>query len=75
MTLISRTSPRNPLGSPQIALVGDDLYSVMTDTDTLGFVHKVGNVFVALSGRDLARAVEIGQTLEWDRAIQLIRRA
>jgi hypothetical protein len=73
MTLISRTSPRNPAGGPQIALVGDDMYSVMTETDTLGFVYKVGNVFVALSGRDFAHAVEVGQTLEWDRAIQLVR--
>jgi hypothetical protein len=58
---------------PIIALVTDDVYSVMTDTDTLGFVHKVGNVFVALSGDVLSHAVEIGQSLSWDQAVGMVR--
>jgi hypothetical protein len=58
---------------PIIALVTDDVYSVMTDTDTLGFVHKVGNVFVALSGDVLSHAVEIGQSLSWDQAVRMVR--
>jgi hypothetical protein len=57
----------------QIALIGDDMYSVLSDTTTLGFVYKVGNVFVALSGPDFGRAVEVGQTLSFDRAVELVR--
>lgn len=57
----------------QISLIGDDMYAVLSDTQTLGFVYKVGNVFVALSGRDFGRAVEVGQTLSWDRAVELVR--
>ncbi len=34
-----------------VALVTEDVYSVMTDRETLGFVHKVGTVFVALERR------------------------
>ena len=66
-------TPREPRPEPIIALVTDDVYSVMTDTDTLGFVHKVGNVFVALSGDVLSHAVEIGQSLSWDQAVRMVR--
>ena len=58
---------------PTIALVTDDVYSVLSDRETLGFVHKVGNVYVALSGASLSHAVEIGQSLSWDRAVQMVR--
>ncbi|WP_213815016.1 hypothetical protein [Glaciihabitans sp. dw_435] len=58
---------------PDIALVTDDVYSVMTDRETLGFIHKVGNVYVALSGDVLSHAVEIGQTLSWDKAVRMVR--
>jgi hypothetical protein len=58
---------------PTIALVTDDVYSVLSDRETLGFVHKVGNVYVALSGDSLSHAVEIGQSLSWDRAVQMVR--
>jgi hypothetical protein len=58
---------------PIIALVTDDVYSVMTDTDTLGFIHRVGNVFVALGGDVLSHAVEIGQSLSWDQAVRMVR--
>jgi hypothetical protein len=56
-----------------IALVTDDVYSVLTERETLGFIHKVGNVYVALSGDVLSHAVEIGQSLSWDRAVQMVR--
>jgi hypothetical protein len=56
-----------------IALVTDDVYSVMTDRETLGYVHKVGTVYVALSGDILSHAVEVGQSLSWERAIQMVR--
>ena len=66
-------APRDPRAEPIIALVTDDVYSVMTDTDTLGFVHKVGTVFVALGGDVLSHAVEIGQSLSFEQAIRMVR--
>ncbi len=59
---------------PDIALVDDDLYCVMSETETLGYVHRVGNVFVALAGDNLGHAVEIGQTMSWDLAVDMVRR-
>lgn len=64
----------SPTKQPDIALVGDDLYCVLSETDTLGFVHRVGHVFVALAGDNLGHAVEIGQTMSWDLAVELVRR-
>ena len=58
---------------PEVALVSDDLYSVLSDFDTLGYVHRVGNVYVALCGSDLHHAVEVGQSLSFDRAVELVR--
>jgi hypothetical protein len=68
MTLISASL------KPDISLVGDDLYCVLSERDTLGFVHRVGNVFVALSGDNLGHAVEVGQSLSWDRAVEMVLR-
>lgn len=59
---------------PDISLIGEDLYCVLSQTDTLGFVHKVGNVFVALSGDNLGHAVEVGQSLSWDLAVEMVLR-
>ena len=61
-----------PALKPDISLVGDDMYCVLSETDTLGFVHRVGNVFVALSGDNLGHAVEVGQSHSWDRAIEMV---
>ncbi|MGV8884731.1 MAG: hypothetical protein ACOH1T_03965 [Microbacteriaceae bacterium] len=57
---------------PEVSLVGDGLHSVLSDNDTLGFVHKVGNVYVALCGSEVNHAVEVGQSLSFDRAIELV---
>jgi hypothetical protein len=57
-----------------ISLIGEDLYAVLSETDTLGFVHKVGNVFVALGGDNLGHAVEVGQSLSWDLAVEMVLR-
>lgn len=59
---------------PSIALLGDDIYVVLAASDTMGFVEQVGKVYVALSGPDLARAVEVGQSLSWDAAVQMVWR-
>jgi hypothetical protein len=66
----TRASARD---NPIIALVSDDVYSVMNEDNTLGFIHKVGPVYVALSGDVLSHAVEIGQSLTWDQAVSIVR--
>lgn len=63
-----------PSSRHDIALVDDDLYSVLSETETLGFVHRVGHVYVALAGENPKRAIEIGQTMSWDDAIDMVSR-
>ena len=60
---------------PTIALLRNDIYVVLSSTQTMGFVEKVGNVYVALGGPDLARACEVGQSLSWDEAVAMVRRS
>jgi hypothetical protein len=64
----------SPSRKPDISLIGEDLYCVLSETDTLGYIHQVGNVFVALSGDNVGHAVEVGQTLIWDDAVELVSR-
>lgn len=61
-------------GEPSIAIIHEDLYAVLATRETMGFVERVGSVFVALHGPDLARAVEVGQSLSWDACVAMIRR-
>lgn len=63
---------RNQPEEPSIALLRDDLYCVLSTTHTVGFVERVGNVYVALHGSDLGRAVEVGQSLSWDVAVAMV---
>ena len=72
MVLISPTA-RESRTDLTVALVTEDVYSVMTDRDTLGFVHKVGTVYVALSGDVLSHAEEVGQSLSLERAVRMVR--
>ena len=67
---ISRSGNR-----PDISLVSDDTYCVLSVDETMGYVHKAGNVFVANAGGDLAHAVEVGQSLSWDEAVAMVVRA
>lgn len=62
-----------PSRNTDIALVSEDVFSVLTDNQTLGYVHKVGPVYVALCGSDLNHAVEVGQSLSWDQAVEMVR--
>jgi hypothetical protein len=68
-----RSSSSNFSSEPIVALVTEDVYAVMTDRETLGFVHRVGTVYVALRGDVLSHAVEIGQSLVWDSAVRMVR--
>lgn len=58
---------------PLIAIVREDLYAVLATRETMGFIERVGTVFVALLGPDLARAVEVGQSLSWDHCVSMVR--
>ena len=60
---------------PDVALVGENSYSVLAPHETMGFVDKVGSVFVAYSGFDHRHAVEVGQSLSWDDAVAMVTRA
>lgn len=57
---------------PSIAIVHDGLYAVLAARETMGFVERVGPVFVALYGPDLARAVEVGQSHSWDDCVAMV---
>ncbi len=59
---------------PSIAIVHDGLFAVLGARETMGFVERVGSVFVALYGPDLGRAVEVGQSLSWDECVATVRR-
>ncbi len=63
---------RSAVEEPSIALLRDDLYCVLSTTHTMGFVERVGNVYVALHGSDLGRALEVGQSLSWDVAVAMV---
>ena len=60
---------------PSIAIVRENLYAVLSIRETMGFVERVDRVFVALHGPDLARAVEVGQSLSWDECVAMVRDA
>ncbi|SOE70606.1 hypothetical protein SAMN06296378_2273 [Salinibacterium xinjiangense] len=57
---------------PSITLVRDDVYAVLDICETMGFVERVGSVYVALSGERQIRAVEVGQSLSWDVAVEMV---
>ena len=67
--------PGHAVEEPLIALVRNDVYAVMSSHETMGFVERVGNVYVALDGPDIARACEVGQSLSWDEAVLMVRRS
>jgi hypothetical protein len=69
------SATRNARHDESIALVSDDVYAVMSEANTLGYIHKVGTVYVCLHGDVLSHAVEVGQSLDWDQAVGLVRSA
>ncbi|MCP2031251.1 hypothetical protein L1277_001342 [Okibacterium sp. HSC-33S16] len=52
--------------------VGKDVEMVVLNGTPIGFVHHVEPVYVALTGPDLARAVEISQKLTLDGSIKAL---
>lgn len=74
MTRSTTIVPPTP-AEPGIELIDDDTYSVVEGERRVGYVHRVGNVFVALEGAHLPHAVEVGQSLSWDEAVAMVERA
>lgn len=68
----STVRPRQHLSEPSVALVRDNVYAILDDRDTMGFVERVGSVYVALSGERQIKAVEAGQSLSWDVAVDMV---
>lgn len=78
MTLIDRTDRAldwATVPETDVALVAEDLYELRRRHTTLGFVQRVGNIFVALEGTPLSRACEVGQSLSWDVAVLMVEAA
>jgi hypothetical protein len=67
------STTRHARRGQSISLVSDDVYAVMSEEDTLGYIHKVGSVYVALHGDVLSHAVEVGQSLDFDQAVDMVR--
>lgn len=61
--------------APAIVRMDDTTHVVYCDGKLAGFVSQEGNVFVALEGRDLATACEVGQSLIREVAVHMVERA
>ena len=81
MTLIDRADRTHraldwdTVPETDVALIADDVYELRRGHHTLGFVQRIGNVFVALEGTPLNRACEVGQSLSWDVAVLMVEAA
>ncbi|MCG7414453.1 MULTISPECIES: hypothetical protein [Microbacterium] len=74
-------APRHPLvhtpASPPVRglvweLIDLDCYAVGRDGVALGFVDVVGRVYVSLAGARYCRAVEVAQSLSFERAVAAV---
>ena len=66
------TLSRRQQNEPWIALIRDDVYAVLDERETMGFVERVGNVYVAMFGGRQLKSIEVGQSLSWDVAVEMV---
>lgn len=59
-----------PMALPRMVRISQQLISFVDGGTTIGFVEKVGPVYVALAGERYDRAVEVAQSRELERAAQ-----
>jgi hypothetical protein len=52
--------------------IDTDAYAVAVDGRTVGFIDVVGSVFVSLGGHRYDRAVEIAQSLVFEKAVAVL---
>jgi hypothetical protein len=64
--------PSSPDGDVRWERVDVDRYRVVSAGCPVGFVEVVGAVFVVLSGDRYDRAVEVAQTLLFERAVDVL---
>lgn len=60
---------------PVVSPLRDGVYEVSLDGQVLGFIERVGNVFVALMGRTVNCACEVGQSLSWETSVRMVLQA
>ena len=65
---------RTAVDEPTVRLVNDEYYAVRRGSAVMGYVYRADNVFVALEGAHFAHAVEVGQSLSLDDAIETVDR-
>jgi hypothetical protein len=65
-------APPEPEATVRWELVDIGRYRVCRGDVTYGFIDVVGAVLVALQGERYDRAVEIGQSLDFDEAVQAL---
>lgn len=70
----SRPAPVPPLIEPRVSWerAGADCYAVLLNDKLVGFVDVAGRVFVALAGCRYDRAVEVGQSVVFERAVEAV---
>ncbi len=75
---LKQLAPRRPAEPPREDAdvrwerVDVDRYRVTSGSCTAGFVDVVGAVFVVLAGDRYDRAIEVAQTLQFERAIEIL---
>lgn len=73
MVVEARHVETTPLAAPQPwTLIDLDLYEIVRDECTVGYVEVVGHVFVALAGTRYDRAEEVRQTLSFAEAVDAL---
>jgi hypothetical protein len=69
---MSSQQARETSREPVVSLVAENLHSVAADHEIIGFIRTIGTIYVALSGGAAGHAVEVGQTMNWNQAVDLV---
>ena len=57
---------------PTVIHRGNTMDEIRLDGRVIGFIHRAGHIFVALTGTRLDHAEECGQSVVWDKAFALL---
>ncbi|MGV8969799.1 MAG: hypothetical protein ACOH1J_05050 [Microbacteriaceae bacterium] len=69
---VARTSAQFVTDTIDISLIGENMYSLLGPTRTVGFVRRQGNWFVGLLGEDVLRSSQVGESLSFDTAVKMV---
>ena len=67
------SAPERPTLTTQLVL--DDVYRVLEDGRTVGYIQLAGPIFVSLLGEVYNTSVEVAQCLDLDSAVARLERA